>query len=111
MAEAALARQEPREKPANPFEGLRQELLGYVQDMKVLRSADPDEAMAWLSSVSARALEMISFTLTNDCRAATKFRIEELIPFRDETRFQFQVASRRWAVQEQEWQMVRGQET
>ena len=79
--------------------------------MKELCYMDPDEAMAWLSSVSARALEMRSWTIENDNRLATKFRIEELIPFTDECRFQFQVASRRFSILEQEWKLARGQET
>jgi hypothetical protein len=93
------------------FGPFRKELAAYVTEMQQLRSMDSDSAMAWLSSVSARVLEMMYATLQSDSRVATKFRIEELIPLKDEIRFQFQVASRRQSVAQMEWDLVRGQET
>ncbi len=93
------------------FEGIREELSVYIAEMKGLNRMFPDEAMAWLSSVSARILEMIIQTLDNDNRLTTKFRVEVLIPLRDELRFQFQIASRRHSVDKMEYDLARGQET
>lgn len=65
--------------------------------------------MGWLSTVSARVLELVLATLENDSRVATKFRVEELLPVRDECRYQFQIASRRQSVSELDWKVAGGQ--
>src|ERR1700679_386778 len=102
------------QKPArqsDPFASFKIELARYVSEMKGLRRLDPDQAMAWLSSVSARVLEMMLFTLESDGRVSTKFRVEHLIPIRDECRFQFSIASRRHAVTAFDYELSGGQET
>lgn len=71
----------------------------------------PDDAMAWLSSVSARVLEMMLGTLETEGRLATKFRVESLLPVRDECRYQFSIASRRHSVIQLDWELSGGQET
>jgi hypothetical protein len=100
-----------RERPVDQLAPWREELAGYVAEMKNLRRMQPDDAMSWLSSVSARILEMMLVTLQSESRAATKFRVEALIPARDETRFQYQVASRRHSVSEFDWSVAGGQAT
>lgn len=95
----------------DPLGGLRSEVAGYVTEMQALKYKANDDAMSWLSSVSARILEMMFFTLQSNARLMTKFRVEELIPMKDEIRFQFQVASRRQSVAQMEWELVRGAET
>lgn len=89
----------------------RNELAGYVSEMKGLRSMTPDSAMAWLSSVSARALEMMFVTLQSDGRLFTKFRVEMLLPFKEECRYQFSIASRRQSVSQMDWEITRGYES
>ena len=109
--EASLDNSARRAAPTDWLAPFREELAGYVEEMKGLYLMPSDEAMAWLSSVSARILQLIYTTLSHDGRASTKFRVEELVPFRDETRYQFQVASRRQSVNQLDWEMVRGQPT
>lgn len=106
-----LQRAPAPERRNDPVADLRSEVLDYIGQMKNLRHMDPDEAMAWLSSVSARILEMIVATLDNDGRLVTRFRVEVLIPTRDELRYQFQIASRRQSVQQFEWDVATGQAT
>ncbi len=101
----------PAQRGESELRGIRSELAGYVTEMKRLSRIDGEDAMEWLSSVSARVLELIYFTLANEGRLMTKLRVEELIPFREELRFQFQVASRRVAMMKMEWDFARGQET
>ena len=101
----------PAQRPADQLAPWREELAGYVVGMQKLRSMTPDAAMAWLSSVSARALEMMFTTLQSDGRLATKFRVEMLIPFKDECRYQFQIASRRQSVNQMDWEITRGYES
>lgn len=100
-----------QERPADQLAPWRRELAGYVVDMKELRSQPVDQALAWLSSVSARALEMMFATLQSDGRMATKFRIEMLLPFKEECRYQFQIASRRQSVNQMDWEITRGYES
>lgn len=87
----------------------RDEVQGYAKKMRALYLEHPDDAMAWLSTVSARVLELILATVHSDSRLATKFRVDELIPIRDECRFQFQVSSRRQSVSELDWKVAGGQ--
>ena len=101
--------QSPRREDA--LAAFRAEVGEYITQMKTLRQMDPDEAMAWLSSVSARILEMIVVTLDHDGRQITRFRVEVLIPTRDELRFQYQIASRRHSLDRFEWDVASGQTT
>lgn len=99
----------PRKRPEDVFAPWREEIRGYARQMQEIRNQHPDDAMGWLSTVSARVLELVLATTESDGRAATKFRIDELIPVRDECRFQFQVASRRQSVSELDWKVAGGQ--
>lgn len=111
LAHFEAAPSAPRPQRDDPFAVWRQELATYALEMKDLRSQPADTAMAWISSVSARALEMQLYTLDNDTRVATKFRVEVVLPFKKECEFQFQIASRRQAVNEMEWKITRGYES
>jgi hypothetical protein len=91
-----------------PFQA---ELAEYTDQMRNLSRMHPDDAMAWLSSVSARILQMMMTTLDYDGRIPTKFRVERLIPLRDETRFQLQIASRRHSVTQLDWEISGKQAT
>lgn len=95
----------------DPLRHLKKELSKYLTEMKTIRQMHPDQAMSWLSSVSARVMEMIYMTLESEARVSTKFRVEWLIPLRDELRFQFQIASRRVSTERFEWEMAGGQGT
>ena len=102
---------QPNPRRDDALAAFRAEVGEYITQMKNLRRMDPDEAMAWLSSVSARILEMIVTTLDHDGRQITRFRVEVLIPTRDELRFQYQIASRRHSVNQFEWDIASGQTT
>lgn len=99
------------EPAANPFQPLKDEVVRYAAEMRELHFLPQDEVMAWLSSVSARVLEMILATLDYEGRLSTRFRVETLIPVRDELRYQFQVASRRVSVAQIDFDLARGQTT
>lgn len=105
--DAMLSASQPK-RTENQFAKERAEIGDYVRTMKDLYSQHPDDSMGWLSSVSARCLEIMNGTVQSQSRAATKFRIDELIPFRDECRFQFQIASRRVAHNQLEAEVSRG---
>jgi hypothetical protein len=79
--------------------------------MKNLRSLPVDQALGWLSSVSARLLEMRLATLQIESRNVTKWRIDALIPCVEECRYQFSIHSRRQSVAQMDWEMVRGAES
>lgn len=119
MGEAELAaeienlfqKNEAPQQAKDPLAGLKKELQQYLTEMKRIRQMHPDQAMSWISSVSARVLEMIYATLESEARASTKFRVEWLIPLRDELRFQYQIASRRVSTERFEWEMAGGQST
>jgi hypothetical protein len=81
------------------------EINEYIEEMRGLSHVPPDEAMGWLSSVSARILQMIMTTLDYDGRLPTKFRVEVLLPVRDELRYQLQIASRRHSVTQLDWEI------
>lgn len=105
-----LLEKQPQQR-RDDFTAVRSELAQYVSEMKDLRQQDPDDAMAWLSSVSARVLELRLFTLQSEGRLATKLRVEELIPITEEIRFQFQIASRRTTITALDWEFSGKQAT
>jgi hypothetical protein len=109
--DALLGSSEPRATRSDPLAALRNEVAEYVGALKQLRHLDPDDVMAWLSSTSARVFEMILYTQQSDARSFTKFRIEVLIEFREELRFQYQIASRRLSSMKFEWDVAGGQAT
>lgn len=98
-------------RPQDPLAPFKLEVTNYAAQLSQLRYMGSDEAMAWVSSVSARVMQLILTTLDYDNRASTKWRVEALIPMREELRFQFQVASRRHAISELEWKLAGGQES
>jgi hypothetical protein len=113
-SESSLAEDLDRVLPTNRrredrFSSWREELKGYAADLKNLRHQPYGDALGWLSSVSARALEMQMFTLDYDDRAATRFRIDAILPFKEEIQMQFSITSRRQAVAEMELKMAGGQ--
>ena len=91
------------------LDAMKDEVMGYAVEMKDLPNLPPDEAMMWLSSISARVHEMILTTVNFDGRQSTKWRIEGLLPTRDELRFQFEVSSRRVALMKIEADQLRGE--
>lgn len=119
MGEAELAaeienlfqKNEAPKEVKDPLGELKRELSNYLADMKGIRQRHSEDAMSWLSSVSARALEMIYVTLQSESRSATKFRIEWLLPFKEECKFQFQILSRRHSLETFEYQLAGGQAT
>lgn len=91
------------------LEGVKKEVVGYCTELKNLNQLPADEAMGWLSSISARVHELIVQTVISSGQRATKFRIEALIPTRDELHWQFDVASRRVTLMKIEAEQLRGE--
>jgi hypothetical protein len=111
QVQSLLQQNDAPQQAKDPLAAYKQELNQYLTDMKGLRRMHPEQAMSWVSAVSARVLEMIYMTLESESRTATKFRVEWLIPLRDELRFQYQIVSRRVSNERFEWEMAGGQST
>ena len=86
------------EEPLAPLALVWEELNSYAVQLRSLHDQEPEDALNWLSSVSARVLELTFQTLHVNSRDNQKLRSEWLTPLKDELRFQFQVASRRVAL-------------
>lgn len=91
-------------KLSEPGKKLQQEIAGYVQEMQHLGSKELGEVLDWLSSISARVLEMIFFTLDNDNREMMRMRVERLQPLHEELRYQYTIASRKHSFTRFEWE-------
>jgi hypothetical protein len=94
-------------KSNEALEKVYKELDEYVEQLRSLFLQDPDDAMKWISSVSARLLELIFQSLRNDTRPMTRLRVEWLLPFQQELRFQWQLCSRRISAAQLEWEQAK----
>jgi hypothetical protein len=105
---AALSGLDPQ--PSRDWlDAMKDEIMGYATELKDLNTMPSDEAMQWISAISARVHEMIMETLRSDGRQATKWRIDGLLTTRDELRFQFEVSSRRVTLMKIEADQLRGE--
>lgn len=90
------------------LEQWRKELAGYLGEAKGLADEDPDEAMRWMASTSARVCEIRDQSWDMRSPKAAQLRSRHIDPFVDEIDRQFKIASRRFATAEHELRMTRG---
>ena len=94
--------------PQDWLTDMKNEVDIYSARMKEFRHMPADEAMGDISSMSARVHEMILQTVKVDSRQATNWRVNGLLPTRDELRFQFEVMSRLVTIMKIETDQLRG---
>lgn len=90
------------------LEQWRKELAGYLAEAKGIADDDPDEAMRWMASTSARVCEIRDQSWDMRSPKAAQLRSRHIDPFVDEIDRQFKIASRRFATAEHELRMTRG---
>jgi hypothetical protein len=86
---------------------IQQELLGYIEEMKTYSSLEPWEAMERIGAISARVLELTAQTLVTNSRPLQMLRLEWLERIKEELKFQYTVSSRRFAIQNLEWEQAK----
>jgi hypothetical protein len=94
-------------KSDEALEKVHKELNEYVEQMKNLSEQDVSDAMAWVSSVSARVLELVYQSYDHDSRTMQRLRLERLQVLQAELKFQFQILSRRQALRNFEWEVAK----
>lgn len=96
--------------PLGTLADVRQEIDDAYDDMKQFIQMEPDQIMSICAGHTARLNEIrtICIRLEDFIRQLKPVRINEIEPTIKELQFQFQVASRLFAVRQLDWDMVKG---
>lgn len=86
----------------------RDELAGYLKEMKGWNADSGDEILQSLASMHARAASMRHWMHDQKSQKANKFRQNELSDFMDTCDFQFRIYSRIQSVRQSEMNLSRG---
>lgn len=108
-AETAVPVNPGKKPPSSGVEWLREEMDGYLEQMKQFHHMPVDEVFRLLSGWTARATELRIQLNRSDNQRASSFRTKEIEPFLEECERQFKFHSRIQATHELDLKMVRGQ--
>jgi hypothetical protein len=112
--QATLPGQPPLNVPGvGTLDDLRQEIDDAYEEMRAFIGMEPDQVMQICAGHTARLNEIRTRVIRVEdfIRQLKPVRTNEIEPTIKELQFQFQVASRLFAVRQLDWDMVRGSGT
>lgn len=107
----AMERRLTQEVPGlGSMKAVRAEIDQMNEEMKEFIHAEPDEVMQKCSGFSSRLVEIRRriFRIEDHLQHWKQLRTQEVTPLIEETRFQYEVASRLLTQRKFDWEMERG---